>query len=409
MKWNRIITLIVAAALAGIALLFLQLKWIQRSTDLVEEQFEQKVQMALCSAVDAARNGGGSGTACATVSNQLQCRSVLSDSVYQSGELESALADALAFYHIPGPYDLAIVDRRPPSDESTYCCSLTPLIQTEDHLLSISFPGREDYVRSELGFMFLSSAIIMLFITTVFVLACYTLLRQKYLHQINIDFFNNMAHELRTPLTNIGLATRILQKKKSELRNDRYLQIVERENQRMQQQVERVLHLASLDNGQYQLDKKRVELGGLLREVIGDLEIQIQDKGARVDLEMKATTVVVTADRFHLSNAFRNLLDNALKYAGGQPHIRILVQPLEGGVRIRFEDNGIGIDAKDQAAIFKKFQRSDPDSAGKPPGFGLGLAYVKMIIERHEGWIQVFSELNRGSRFNLFLPELRHV
>ena len=401
MKWNRIITLIVAAALAWIALLFLQLKWIQRSTDLVEEQFEQKVQMALCSAVDAARNGGGSGTACATVSNQLQCRSVLSDSVYQSGELESALADALAFYHIPGPYDLAIVDRRPPSDESTYCCSLTPLIQTEDHLLSISFPGREDYVRAELGFMFLSSAIIMLFITTVFVLACYTLLRQKYLHQINIDFFNNMAHDLRTPQTTIGLATRILQKKKSELRNDRYLQIVERENQRMQQQVERVLHLASLDNGQYQLDKKRVELGGLLREVIGDLEIQIQDKGARVDLEMKATTVVVTADRFHLSNAFRNLLDNALKYAGNAD---ITIQETPDHICIQIIDDGPGIPEADLERVMAPFQRLEESRNRDTGGMGLGLSIAQAIMTAHGGDLKISNTDQRGLQVSLCLP-----
>ncbi len=409
MKWNRIITLIVAAALAWIALLFLQFKWIQQSTDLVEEQFEQKVQMALCSAVDAAKYGQGSGTACAKINNRLQCRSMVSDSVYQSGELESALADALEFYNIPGPYELSIVDTKPLSGGSTYCCSLSPLIETEDHLLSINFPGKKAYVQSKLGLMFFTSAVIMLFITTFFVLACYTLLRQKYLHQINIDFFNNMAHELRTPLTNIGLANRMLQKKKPELKTDPYVQIVERENQRMKQQVERVLHLASLDNGQYQLEKEKIELGLLLREIIEDMAIQVQDKGAEVDLQMKEERIELTADRFHLSNAFRNLLDNALKYAVEKPKISILVQQIDGGVQILFEDNGIGIDEKDQATIFQKFQRTDTSELQKHQGFGLGLAYVKMIIERHEGWIQVFSELNQGSRFNLFLPELKHV
>jgi len=112
----------------------------------------------------------------------------------------------------------------------------------------------------------------------------------------------------------------------------------------------------------------------------------------------------VLADKFHLSNVFRNLLDNALKYAGESPEINITVETSEEGVYIAFEDNGIGISPRDQELIFEKFQRVSTGNLHEQKGFGLGLSYVKMIMEGHQGFIKVFSELNKGSRFNLFLP-----
>lgn len=406
MKWNSTFPLIAASALALIGLLLLQVKWMQQSRDLIEEQFEQKVKMAMCSAVDGVKSIQANPKICEDLESNFNCLQVSSEADYNNDELESSLADAFDFYGVPGPYEVNIINNACDGmdKDSPYCCSLAPLISSDEHLLSIHFPSKREYVRSRMSFMLISSILILLFIMTVFGGAVYTLLRQKRLHDISIDFFNNMAHELRTPLTNINLATHLLKKKHQELADDKFLQIVSTENKRMKHQVERVLHLAKLEKGNYQLQKEQVDICEILQEVVEGMEIQITEKAAKINMPVLSEKIEVYADKFHLSNVFRNLLDNALKYAGERPEINIAVQTTPEGVYIAFEDNGIGISPRDQELIFEKFQRVSTGNLHAQKGFGLGLSYVKMIMEGHQGFIKVFSELNKGSRFNLFLP-----
>jgi len=406
MKRNSTVLLIAASALALIGLLFLQVKWMQQSRDLIEEQFEQKVKMAMCSAVDGVKSIQTAPQICGDINENINCLQVSAEPDYDSEALEFSLAESFDFYGVPGPYELAITNKgcQGADSNSPYCCSLSPLITEEEHLLSIHFPSKREYVRSRMSFMLISSILILLFITTIFVWAVYTLARQRRLHDISIDFFNNMAHELRTPLTNINLATHMLQKKHKDLVGNRFLQIVDHENERMKHQVERVLHLAKLEKGQYQLKKEKVDVCQLLGNVIAEMDIQISEKSAIVKAPCESGSILVLGDKFHLSNAFRNLLDNALKYAGQNPEIIIQVKPSEQGVHISFADNGIGISKRDQELIFEKFQRVGTGNIHAQKGFGLGLSYVKMIVEGHQGFIKVFSEINEGSRFNLYLP-----
>ena len=134
------------------------------------------------------------------------------------------------------------------------------------------------------------------------------------------------------------------------------------------------------------------------------MDIQIREKNAEVYFRNLSDDFSLEADKFHLGNAFRNLLDNALKYAGDRPKIDISLQTNDKGVLIHFQDNGVGICPKDQSCIFDKYQRVQTGNVHNQKGFGLGLAYVKLIIERHKGFIKVFSDLNKGTRFDLFLP-----
>ena len=404
MKWNNTLLIVTASALALIGLLFLQFKWMQQSRQLIEEQFEQKVKMALCSAVDAAWYEEKVMGNCALVEEQVKCLQLDTGLANEQGVLESSLNRAFDFYDIPGPYEVEILNNAVSTNDSPYCCSLSPLDAADDQMLSINFPGKEAYVQSRMHWMLVSSIAILLFVTTVFILASYLFWRQKRMHQINIDFFNNMAHELRTPLTNVRLASRMLQKKQPALVENKFLQIVERENQRMRDQVERVLQVAKLENGRYQLRKEEVDLVALLQEAIRDLDLQIKAKEADIIAPSNMDELKVWGDRFHLSNVFRNLLDNALKYAGPEPRISIDFQATSQGINILFEDNGIGISQAEQALIFDKYHRVGTGDLHQAKGYGLGLSYVKMIIESHQGFVKVMSELKKGSRFHLFLP-----
>ncbi len=410
MKFYRTTYVIGASTLALITLFIFQVKWMSDSRHLIEEQFDQKVRMALCFAVESLNgskiNCDPNKDSCMPVESVADVYQLSTPLDYELETIDSTLARATAFYDIKLEYNISILDKtRVPAEAfPRYCTALSPIEQNNDHLLSISFPGKSKYIFGKLKFMLLSSIVILVFITLVFVFANYSLLKQKQIDEINRNFFNNMAHEFRTPLTNIGLATRLLSRQQVDLKDNRYLEVVNKESDRLKYQIERVLHLAKLENGKYQLEKEKLPIVDLLKEVIKDMDLQIKEKQAKVKLNIKTDDLFILGDKFHLGNAFRNLLDNALKYSNKSAQIDITVENNKDGILIHFQDNGIGISEKEQALVFKQYKRSEAFEKSNQSGFGLGLSYVKMIVEQHRGFIKVISELNKGCRFDLFLP-----
>ena len=420
MQFSRTSYVIAASTLALIALIAFQVKWLSDSRNFIEEQFDEKVRLALCYAVgnmvvEPSLYCGTSPESCVPVSSE-GCLplvqegddfKVTSNSPFERTALDSILEDAFDFYAIDMDYQVSILEQENFNsfgEFPTYQCSLNTLEKNDKYVLSITFPERKDYVYAKMKFMSISSMVILFFITSVFIFANYSLLRQKRMNQINNEFFNNMAHEFRTPLTNISLAGNLLTKKNPDLQENRYLNIVKKESKKLHQQVERVLHLAKLENGEYQLEKENLCANSLIKEVLAGMDIQIKEKNAKVVFQSEGDNISLHADKFHLGNAFRNLIDNALKYSCRDPKINIQMKQEKEGVSIQVEDNGIGICKKDQKGVFEKYQRVNTGDVHNQKGFGIGLAYVKMIIERHQGAIKVFSDLNKGTRFDLFLP-----
>ena len=317
------------------------------------------------------------------------------------------MSEALVFYNINLDYEISFTAQclRNKGEASVYQCCVNPYQQSgKEQLLNLIFPNKSIYILGKMKLMLLSSLLILVFITSVFIWANWTLWKQKQMNQINVDFFNNMAHEFRTPLTNIALAAKLMLKKQPNLQQNNYLTIVQQENQKLMSQVERVLYLAKLENGDYHLQKEKVLVKPLLKEVIQSMELQIKEKGAVIYTKGIEADLVVEADRLHLGNVFRNLLDNALKYSKKQPEIQVAAFLTKNGIKIYFQDNGIGICHQNQQLVFEKFQRAGKGNIHNQKGFGLGLAYVKMIVELHKGFVRVISDLQKGSRFEVFLP-----
>jgi two-component system phosphate regulon sensor histidine kinase PhoR len=210
-----------------------------------------------------------------------------------------------------------------------------------------------------------------------------------------------MAHEFKTPLTNIGLASSLLKKKYE----DNLLQIISSENLQLSEQVDRVLSMAAIESGQYKIKKEKVSLHNLILEIGNQLKFQLEDKNAILNIEDNSQNATITADKFHLSNAIRNIIENAIKYSDKAPKINISIVKDEKNVKIQIQDNGIGISNANQKLLFEKFYRIKDDNNYTTKGFGLGLSYVKKIMDLHKGNINVISDLKKGSRFDLIIPQ----
>ena len=251
MKFSKVTYLIIASTLAIIALIFIQVRWMQHSRNLIEEQFNHQVSMALCRTVDemAETISCPAGNMCKAPGESLddECGRQLMNMLH-SGVFDQSLNESLDYYNIRLPYETNILKREDIREDElpSYSCSLCPM-GTQTHVLNIKFEGKMAYIIGKMGLMLFLSILILLFICSIFILANYHLIKQKIISERNIDFFNNMAHELRTPITNINLAMKLLSRNKVELKENKYVDIVSRESKQLINQVERVLHLAKLD------------------------------------------------------------------------------------------------------------------------------------------------------------------
>ena len=330
---------------------------------------------------------------------------------YDDQVLYAAVDEALAMYDIDMAYTLSVNANSTPSCNvaSPYCCAISP-VETSDAIpdvtaavVNIAFPGKTGYLFQQMWWMLVASIFILLFVLLVFTLAVRSVIHQKKISQWNIDFFNNMAHEFRTPLTNISLAMQRLVKRNPTLADDRFVNVVRKEEAKLGAQIDRVLGIAELKHGGEYLRTEQLDLRELLAQVIVDMELPIQKAGATVTLHGDASPVI-EGDRFHLFRAFKNLIDNSLKYTNEVPRVDIGIEQRKNSVVLTFADNGIGIASQDRELIFKRFHRIPSGNRHDQKGFGLGLSYVKMIIEDHKGTIRALKNAQQGSLFELILP-----
>ena len=282
--------------------------------------------------------------------------------------------------------------------------------QKDGHYFTVKFPdltghsiNRIQQIDSPWIYLIAISALVLSF----FAFAISIILRQKRLSEIKTDFINNMTHELKTPIATIGLSSELLMR--SDFSTDvdklkKYAEIIYKENKRLEQQVERVLNVAKLDKEKLVLKKDWESIHTLLAAAKESFEINQTDSGATISLQCEASIDRLYIDEVHITNVIYNLLDNAVKYCNETPHISITTQSNASYFILTVTDNGIGIQKEDVKLIFDKFYRVPTGNLHNVKGFGLGLYYVKLITEAHEGYIKVKSNLGSGTNFELYLP-----
>jgi len=280
-------------------------------------------------------------------------------------------------------------------------------IFSPQNLLMIHFPNERTYLITRIWVLLALSVVLIFAIIFSFSYVITTVFRQKKLSEIKNDFINNMTHEFKTPISTISLACQALSDKdivKNTAVYDSYVSIIGEENDRLSGMAERILQSARLQKGEVKLKKETVNIHDVLQDVIQKGRLRVEKKGGKITLELNAINHVVEADRVHITNIFFNLLDNAIKYTPWAPIILIKSRNISNGILISIKDNGIGISKSNQRKVFDKLYRVPTGNVHNVKGFGLGLSYVKSVIEKHEGKITLDSELKKGSTFNIYIP-----
>jgi two-component system phosphate regulon sensor histidine kinase PhoR len=273
--------------------------------------------------------------------------------------------------------------------------------------IEVGFPNRENYIIRNLWSVFGSSILLIGFIGAVFYYSVNTMLNQKKLANIKNDFINNMTHELKTPVSTISLALEFIKDKTvstNSEKTEKYLNIIEQENRRLGSQIETVLQIAKLEKGDINLRHELLEINEILDQVVKNHAVQIEKFDATLDLDLHAEETNVMADKVHLTNIFYNLLDNAIKYSYEKPQIKISTSNTDNQLSVKISDKGMGIPKEHLNKIFDKFYRVPKGNLHDVKGFGLGLSYVKNMVELHHGTIEVSSKPGEGSEFTVLLP-----
>lgn len=371
----------------------MNLHWLEKRADMVNEIFEEIVNVDLYNRSDEIDIEALD----SILSNQLKDKGIGADYAY------GIFDPFMNAFHIDG--NKSELDGILTSQHKV---NLNPgNVFSQPKFLSIFFPNQNKYLLRTMWLLLTVSALFILVIIFSFSFTVSTIIRQKKVSEIKNDFINNMTHELKTPISTISLACQALGDpdiKSKEGIVDNYINVIADENKRLAMVVENVLRTAVMDKGELKLKIVELDMHDILNQVLQNMKIQIERKGGQFITDLRATETHIQADKVHLTNVIFNLVDNALKYTEKIPVIKIGTRNEENGVVVYVEDNGIGISKENQKKVFDKLYRVPTGNIHNVKGFGLGLSYVKAIVDKHQGWIKLKSELNKGSKFEILIP-----
>jgi two-component system phosphate regulon sensor histidine kinase PhoR len=334
-------------------------------------------------------------------------------------EMEETIRTVLNETGIDLPFEYAVIrwnnemafgspGYNPAAEAEYYRVQLFPEdVFHNSNFLNVYFPEKKTFLFKSLSYIAISSLVLTLAIVLSVAFSVVIIFRQKRLSEIRNDFVSNMTHELKTPISTISLASQMLGDKSipSEVKNtEQIAKIITEECRRLGNQVEKVLQTSVFDKGRLKLRLGEVNIHEIITGAIENFSIQVRARNGKISSSLMAENFILQADQVHFINVLSNLLDNAIKYCTRNPEIRIETADKNGFVEISVSDNGIGINKNDQKRIFERFYRVPTGNVHTVKGFGLGLSYVKMIVEEHQGHIELDSELYEGSTFKIYLP-----
>lgn len=395
------------SALALVWVLLIQIQWMQDIRGMKEQLFAEKSAIVLARTTETI-------AADSLLSQQLDS----GVGPEQRAKIDSVFRDYLKYYNFPVDFTFDVV--QPPSTSVEQAVGI-PSLDTvacytesmEEHnashswTLTFSVPEKERYLKDELRVPMILSVVLVMVVLILFISTVRSLLQEKKIADQTTSLMNNMTHEFKTPITNISLAGKMLLRESATASPEKvgqFTRVILEENERLNKQVDQVLSMSAIENTVLSPENEQVDLNLLVQDTLRRFLLQLESKGGKVVTELNAGTSVVSGDVLMLGNAIGNLIDNALKYANGQPEISISTLNEETMVVLKIRDNGIGIDKDFHDQVFENYFRVPTGDVHNVKGFGLGLAYVKKVVELHHGIIQLQSEPGKGTSFTIKLP-----
>lgn len=422
MKESIIRRVIILGTLAIAGILSTQLYWLVASWNANEEEFVQKTHLALYRVAQNLAEINGTDLPPRDIVRQRNSNTfvVNTESEIHSLTLEYLLQKELERLALRFDFEYAIFDCT--TDQMLYggYCTYHPdgeaeQPQTTDfakeadftYYFTVKFPGRTGFLLRNMQLALVLS-VILLITVVFFAYSMLVILRQKRLAVMQKDFINNMTHEFKTPLSTIRIASSVFQKEPFVQNNDRlrrYADIIHEQYERLNHQVEKVLQIAKVEEGQFKLKKERIHLQDMLQSTAESIRMQVEEKGGQLSVELPEAPLYLLADPLHYSNILHGLLDNAAKYGGKQPEIKLTLEKYKAKqVRIIVADQGPGISVEEQAKVFQKFYRIPTGDVHNVKGFGLGLYYIREICRAHGWQIQLSSKVNQGTKVYITAP-----
>ena len=335
-----------------------------------------------------------------------------------SNELEDMLSRQFKNRGIETPFKFAIYDNQMltsvksgyfkiQKEKSYYTTLFSDENRKGNYQLYVNFPKKQNYILSSISKNLILSILFIATIISVFAMTLYQLNRQKKLAAMKTDFINNMTHEFKTPIATINLALdAIINPKiiddKNKIQN--YVKMIRQENKRMHAQVETVLRISKLEKSRLDVQKEIIDIHEIIEEALSHVQLLINNREGKLRLKLEAIETEILGNSFHITNMFVNLFDNAIKYTDAKPEISIYTENDAQNILIHISDRGIGMNKNTLKHIFDKFYREETGNIHNVKGHGLGLSYVKRIIEIHQGSISVVSQKGKGSTFTVKLP-----
>jgi len=392
----------------------IQIAWIIRSARMQEAQFNHSVSMAMNKIVD---NLARDREICSEVTNCLREGTTGSCYLMMKNRSEWAnigtmIKDDLKSYGITLDFEFDIVDKKEnPSTSGKsniyFTGNLEEVLDQSGYELRLKFPEKSDFIKAQIGYIFISSIVLLVLVSFSFLLIFRYYRREKKLTGDIVDIINNMTHEFRTPLTNIALANNMIARNEAVERDDKvlsYSRVIASEQKRLRDRVDELLKM-SLSESQKIARSEPVNVIQTVEKVIATFNMQIKAKDGKLDLIRPDDEIFINGEDDPLTIALGNLIDNAIKYNSGKPEIDIRLEETDKSVIIEISDNGIGIPREFQPDVFSKYFRVPTGDVHDNDGFGLGLYYVKNTINRMGGSVKLTSNPGKGSRFTLEFPK----
>lgn len=417
MKSSTLRTIVIGVTILIVLIMGIQVYWVSKTYKLEEKEFNIKVNSALRSVVEAIRFSHKDTSPFAGVITQTGRDYFIADTKYlaDSDQADFLLKKAIEEYSIFTSFKYGIYNS--PEDKLSHVTFISsgqyggdpgtplPLIRKSYNYIGVLFPNRERFIIHEMGF-WIFSTFFLLVVIIGFGISIFKLFRQKQLSEIQKDFINNMTHEFRTPIATIQLSTEVLKNNQAVQSNRRlyqYANIIENEASHLENQVDRVLQIARMENHRPQLDKTSVNVHAVIHQTVHDFENSIRRKGGHFKVDLQATRSFIIADALHFTNIIFNLADNAIKYSP-EPEVTFATSDKKDGILILVRDNGPGIPDKYRKFLFTKFFRVPTGNLHEVKGFGLGLNYVKLYTKHFNGEVRLKSDQGKGSTFSLYFP-----